>query len=89
MKLGVFYKIIDKIIKDGILYKIIDKVIKDGIFYKITDKIIKDGINVQVKFPCHFEDVPLVEFMYLACQVRVTVGESGLCCCTCVIYFEL
>ena len=84
MKLGVFYKIIDKIIKDGILYKIIDKVIKDGIFYKIT----KDGINVQVKFPCHFEDVPLVEFMYLARQVRDTVGDSGLCCCVCVTSFE-
>jgi len=32
------------------------------------------------------EDVPLVEFMYLvlfysACQVRVTTGDSGLCCC--------
>ena len=24
------------------------------------------------------EDVPLVQFMY-ACQVRVTVGDSGLC----------
>ena len=23
-----------------------------------------------------------------ACQVRVTVGESGLCCCTCVTSFE-
>ena len=22
------------------------------------------------------------------CQVRVTVGNSGLCCCTCVTYFE-
>ena len=27
--------------------------------------------------------------LYLhACQVRVTVGDSGLCCCTCVTYFE-
>ena len=27
------------------------------------------------------EDVPLVEFMYFhACQVRVTVGNSCLCC---------
>ena len=28
--------------------------------------------------------------LYLhACQVRVTVGNSGLCCCTCVnAYFE-
>ena len=24
----------------------------------------------------------------LACQVRVTVGDSGLCCCTCVTSFE-
>ena len=23
-----------------------------------------------------------------ACQVRVTVGDSSLCCCTCVTYFE-
>ena len=23
-----------------------------------------------------------------ACQVRVTVGDSGLCCCACVMYFE-
>ena len=22
-----------------------------------------------------------------ACQVRVTIGDSGLCCCTCVTYF--
>ena len=27
--------------------------------------------------------------LYLhACQVRVTVGDSGLCCCTCVMYFQ-
>ena len=24
----------------------------------------------------------------LACQVRVTVGDSGLCCCVCVTSFE-
>ena len=40
-----------------------------------------------------FEDVPVVEFMYLVklylltCQMRVTVGDSGLCC-TCVTYFK-
>ena len=31
-----------------------------------------------------FEDVPLVEFMYLALTRMpggVTVGDSGLCCC--------
>ena len=27
--------------------------------------------------------------LYLhACQERVTAGDSGLCCCTCVTYFE-
>ena len=41
---------------------------------------------------------PLVLRMYLrwnlcslylhACQVRVTVGDSCLCCCTCVMYFK-
>ena len=37
------------------------------------------------------KDVPLVEFMCLVftrMPVRVTVGDSGLCCCTCVAYFE-
>ena len=42
-------------------------------------------INIQGS---SFGDVPLVEFMYFACQVRVTVGDSGLCCCTCVTYFD-
>ena len=38
-----------------------------------------------------YEDVPLVELcpLYLhSSQVRVTVGDSGLCCCLCVTYFE-
>ena len=31
----------------------------------------------------------LCTLLYLhACQVRVTVGDSGLCCCTCVTYFQ-
>ena len=38
------------------------------------------------------EDLPLVEFIYSlylhACHVRVTVGDSGLCCCTCVTYLQ-
>ena len=35
------------------------------------------------------DDVPLVEFMYLVtCQVRVTVGNSGLCSCVSVASFE-
>ena len=24
----------------------------------------------------------------LACKVRVTVGDSGLCCCTCVVFID-
>ena len=27
-------------------------------------------------------------FIAYACQVRVTVGDSGLCCCVCVTSFE-
>ena len=43
--------------------------------------------------PFHYEDVPLVEFMYLVglftrVQVRLTVGDSGLCCCVCVTSFK-
>ena len=40
--------------------------------------------------PAH-KDVPLVELMDLrlhACQVRVAVGDSGLCCCICVTRSE-
>ena len=33
------------------------------------------------------EDVSLVEFKYLACQMRVTLGDSGVCCCVCVTFF--
>ena len=40
------------------------------------------------------EDVPLVKFMYLvfiytdARSVRVTVGDSGLCCCSLRVVFR-
>ena len=41
------------------------------------------------------QDVPQMEFMSLVftvfftrMPVTVTVGDSGLCCCTCVTYFE-
>ena len=30
----------------------------------------------------------LCTFCLLACQARVTVGDSGLCCCICVTSFE-
>ena len=32
------------------------------------------------------KDVHLVGFMSLACQVRVTVSDSGLCCCLCDVF---
>ena len=40
------------------------------------------------------EDIPLVEFMHLvfwlhACCVRVTVDDSGFCCCVCVTSFGM
>jgi len=38
-----------------------------------------------------FEDVPPVEFMYFVLTLMpatVTVGDSGLCCRTCVTYFQ-
>ena len=43
--------------------------------------------------PFHYEDVSLIEFMYLVglftcVQVRLTVGDSGLCCCVCVASFK-
>ena len=39
----------------------------------------------------NLEDVPQAELCTLhlqACQVRVTAGNSGLCCCIYVMYFE-
>ena len=42
-------------------------------------------VDCQLQF---FEDVPFMELMYLACQVRVTVGVSGLCCCVHVMSFK-
>ena len=36
-----------------------------------------------------FLDVPLMEFMYLlACRVRVAAGNSGICYCVCLMFFE-
>ena len=32
--------------------------------------------------------VVYANFISHACQVRVTVGESDLCCCTCVYVFR-
>ena len=36
------------------------------------------------------EDTPLMEFMYLVFtwQLRIAVGDSGLCCCVYVTYLE-
>ena len=34
------------------------------------------------------ESISLCTLYLHVCQVRVTVGDLGLCCCTCVMYFE-
>ena len=44
--------------------------------------------NIYIHILAPLEDVRLVEFMYLACQVRVIAGNSGLCC-VCVTSFWL
>ena len=36
----------------------------------------------------HYFKVSLFTLYLLACQVRVTIGDSGLCCCVCVTSFE-
>ena len=37
----------------------------------------------------HAENVPLVEFTYLAfTHMGVTIGDSGFCCCVCAMSFE-
>ena len=64
--------------------------VRSGSTHRGVNKRSKYVTQVKQQRP---EDVPLVEFMYLvaylhACQVRVTVGDSGLCCCTCVTSFE-
>ena len=50
----------------------------------LSVKTVKPLLNV------HFLIVPaeLCPLYLQACQVGVTVGDSGLCCCTCVMYFE-
>ena len=67
-----------------------------GIFYAVIRKISMLFIDNKISVFC----IPEVHHrgssrrcslctLYLhACQVRVTVGDSGLCCCTCVTYFE-
>ena len=49
-----------------------------------------DTVGISGLINPQLEDVYLVEFMYLvyACQVRFTIGDSELCCCTCVTYFK-
>ena len=57
-------------------------------------------VSATASYVTHSQPVPapLSKRMYLrwslctlhlhSCQLRVTVGDSGLCCCTCVTYFE-
>ena len=60
------------------------------VFVVVAAAVIKGACHVHYS-PYEDEDVPLVELctLYLhACQVKVTVGDSGLCCCACVMSFE-
>ena len=55
------------------------------------DKNLKQSEAQSNRVESIHKDVRLVELctLYLhTCQVRVTVGDSGLCCCTCVAYSE-
>ena len=55
------------------------------------DKNLKQSEAHSNRVESIHKDVHLVELctLYLhKCQVRVTVGDSGLCCCTCVAYSE-
>ena len=48
-------------------------------------------IYLTVRLSVCYETNELMELctLYLrACQVKVAVGDSGLCCCTCVTYLE-
>ena len=54
-----------------------------------SSSIFSDWLNIDWDWvywgcTCGGVYVPCVH----ACQVRVTVGDSGLCCCTCVTYFK-
>ena len=50
---------------------------------------VVEPLHFYINFICIlFEDIPAVELMYIFFYTRVTVGDSDLCCCTCVMYFE-
>ena len=58
---------------------------------KTLNKRYAHQASLSGTLPLHsggIEDVPPVDVMYFACQVRVTVGDSGLYCCVWVTYFE-
>ena len=58
------------------------------------EKKKRESMRNQAGNYCGSLDVPLVKFTFLVfpClypgQVRVTAGDSGLCCCTCVMYVK-
>ena len=63
----------------------------DRRLYFITQERDRDRDRQRQRLRQREEAVPLVELcvLYLhACLVRVTIGDSDLCCCTCVMYFK-
>ena len=61
------------------------------VFFFFLLKKVDSFLGLKSVRSLDLEDVPLVEFVYLVfthMPVRVTVGDPGLCCCTCVTYVE-
>ena len=48
-------------------------------------RVTMQWINLKQRMYLWWSLCPL--YLY-ACQMRVTVGDSGFCCCTCITYFE-
>ena len=45
-------------------------------------------LNLNFLFNCHVPWWSWCTLYWLVCQVRVTTGDSGLCCCVCVMSFK-
>ena len=53
-----------------------------------TEHFTKPGYTCKVYLKWHLGASFLGGVNQLACEVRVAVGDSGLCCCVCVTSFE-
>ena len=56
---------------------------------KRVNTLYINKVHIYLVFTRMLGGLPYLCTLYLhACQVRVAVGDSGFCCCTCVTYFE-